>query len=151
MCAVSASSFQSSDLDFARAVSRKFELGRFGFLPDYECDLIELDPGAVCLRRLPREVAGHGVNAVEMAFARLNSELGALRRTLEIRGSELEGAHHHIASLEEKLLKLKEYRRELKLLKEQKRKLHKSIERRVGQVLLAPYRLVEKLAKSVWR
>src|SRR5438445_1762176 len=49
------------------------------------------------------------------------------------------------------MLKLKEYRRELKLLKEQKRKLRKSIERRVGQVLLAPYRLLEKLAKTVWR
>jgi len=122
-----------------------------GFVPDYECDLVDLDPGAVCLRHLPREAAGVAVNAVEMAFARLNSELGALRRTLEIRGSELEGAHHHIASLEEKLLKLKEYRRELKLLKEQKRKLRKSIERRVGQVLLAPYRLLEKLAKTVWR
>ncbi|PYL43704.1 MAG: hypothetical protein DMF42_03355 [Verrucomicrobia bacterium] len=134
---------------------RRLELvqcfGRFGFVPDYECDLVDLDPGAVCLRHLPREAAGVAVNAVEMAFARLNSELGALRRTLEIRGSELEGAHHHIASLEEKLLKLKEYRRELKLLKEQKRKLRKSIERRVGQVLLAPYRLLEKLAKTVWR
>ena len=134
---------------------RRLELvqcfGRFGFVPDYECDLVDLDPGAVCLRNLPREAAGVAVNAVEMAFARLNSELGALRRTLEIRGSELEGAHHHIASLEEKLLKLKEYRRELKLLKEQKRKLRKSIERRVGQVLLAPYRLLEKLAKTVWR
>ena len=135
--------------------ARRLELvqcfGRFGFVPDYECDLVDLDPGAVCLRHLPREAAGVAVNAVEMAFARLNSELGALRRTLEIRGSELEGAHHHIASLEEKLLKLKEYRRELKLLKEQKRKLRKSIERRVGQVLLAPYRLLEKLAKTVWR
>jgi len=134
---------------------RRLELvqcfGRFGFVPDYECDLVDLDPGAVCLRHLPREAAGVAVNAVEMAFARLNSELGALRRTLEIRGSELEGAHHHIASLEEKLLKLKEYRRELKLLKEQKRKLRKSIESRVGQVLLAPYRLLEKLAKTVWR
>src|SRR6266516_3994416 len=134
---------------------RRLELvqcfGRFGFVPDYECDLVDLDPRAVCLRNLPREAAGVAVNAVEMAFARLNSELGALRRTREIRGSELEGAHHHIASLEEKLLKLKEYRRELKLLKEQKRKLRKSIERRVGQVLLAPYRLLEKLAKTVWR
>jgi len=124
---------------------------RFGFVPDYEYDLIDLHPGAVCLRHQLREAADGTVNAVEMVFARLNSELGALRRTLEIRGSELEGAHDHIALLEEKLLKLKEYRRELKLLKEQKRKLRKSIERRVGQVLLAPYRLLEKLAKTVWK
>ena len=26
---------------------------RFGLLPDYECDLMELDPGALCLRRQP--------------------------------------------------------------------------------------------------
>src|SRR5205814_9233561 len=25
--------------------------GRFGFLPDYECDLIDLHPAAVCVRR----------------------------------------------------------------------------------------------------
>jgi len=86
-----------------------------------------------------------------MAFARLNNELGALRRTLEIRGSELEGAQCHIASLEEKLLKLKEYRRELRSLKEQKQKLRKSAERRIGQIFLAPYRLPEKLAKTTWK
>jgi len=70
---------------------------------------------------------------------------------LQIRIVELEGAHLRIAELEEKLIKLKEYRRELKSLKEQKHALRKSPERRVGQVLLAPYRLPEKLAKSVWK
>ena len=49
------------------------------------------------------------------------------------------------------MLKLKEYRRELKLLKEQKQTLRKSPERRVGQILLAPYRLPGKLAKTVWK
>jgi hypothetical protein len=120
-------------------------------VPDYECDLMDLHPGAVCLRHLPGRAVSERVPAIEMAFARLNSKLGALRRTLEIHGSELEGAHRHIASLEQKLLKLKEYRRELRLLKEQKQKLRKSPERRLGQVLLAPYRLPEKLAKTVWR
>ncbi len=86
--------------------------GHFGFVPDYECDLIDLDPGAICLRHLPREAIGDGVPAVEIAFARLSSQLGVLRRTLEIRGSELREAHRHIAALEEKLLKLKEYRRD---------------------------------------
>jgi GT2 family glycosyltransferase len=124
---------------------------RFGFMPDYECDLIDLHPGAVCLRHLPGEAADRAVTAVEMAFARFNRQLSALRRTLEIRGSELKGAQRHIASLEEKLLKLKEYRRELRLLKEQKQRLRKSIERRVGQVLLAPYRIPETVAKTVWR
>jgi O-antigen biosynthesis protein len=62
--------------------------------------------------------------------------------------SELEAAHRHIAALEEKLLKLKQYQRELKLLKEQKQTLRKSPERRIGQVLLAPYRISEKLVKA---
>jgi GT2 family glycosyltransferase len=60
-------------------------------------------------------------------------------------------AHGHIAALEEKLLKLKQYRRELKLLKEERRRLRKSAERRVGQILLAPYRLLAIPAKKVWR
>ena len=125
--------------------------GRFGFLPDYECDLIELDPGAVCLRHQRSEAAAALTPAVETAFARLNKAMGDFRRSFQIRGSELEGAKRHIAALEEKLLKLKEYRRELKLLKEQKQTLRKSPERRVGQILLAPYRLPEKLAKTIWK
>jgi O-antigen biosynthesis protein len=128
---------------------QRFE--RFELLPDYECDLIELDPGAVCLRNQPSVAAGALTPVVEMAFARLNKALSDLKRSLQIRGSELEGAHRHIAELEEKLLKLKEYRRELKLLKEQKQTLRKSPERRVGQILLAPYRLPEKLVKKIWK
>ncbi len=124
---------------------------RFGFVPNYEYDLMDLHSGAVCLRHLPGQAVNERVLAIEMAFARLNSKLGALRRTLEIHGSELEGAQRHIASLEEKLLKLKEYRRELRLLKEQKQKLRKSPERRIAQVFLAPYRLPQKLAQTVWK
>ena len=112
---------------------------------------MELDPAAVCLRHVPSAGAGELTPKVETAFARLNRVLGDLKQSLQIRDSELEGAHRHIAALEEKLLKLKEYRRELKLLKEQKQTLRKSPERRVGQILLAPYRLPEKLAKTVWR
>ena len=124
---------------------------RFGLLPDYEFDLMELDAGALCLRHQPGVAAGVLTPAVEAALARLNRALSDLKGSLQIRCSELEGAHRHIAALEEKLLKLKEYRRELKLLKEQKRTLRKSPERRVGQILLAPYRLPEKLAKTVWK
>ena len=51
----------------------------------------------------------------------MNEELNALQRKLEIRKRELAEAHSHIAALEEKLLKLKQYRRELKLLKEAER------------------------------
>jgi glycosyltransferase involved in cell wall biosynthesis len=123
---------------------------RFGLLPDYVCDLTDLDPAAVCLRHQLIETAVARTPGVEAAFGRLNRVLGDMKRSLQIRGSELEGAHRHIAALEEKLLKLKEYRRELKLLKEQKQTLRKSPERRVGQILLAPYRLPEKLAKTIW-
>jgi len=139
----------------ADASARRPELiqcfGRFGVVPDYECDLIDLDPAAVCLRRPPAKAASGLVSAVEAAFARINRQLAALRRVTEARGSELEEAHRHIAALEEKLLKLKEYRRELKLLKEQRQTLRKSAERRIGQILLAPYRLPEKLVQTLWK
>ncbi len=82
---------------------------------------------------------------------KMNKEREALERKLEIRNRELAEAHSHIAVLEEKLLKLKQYRRELKSLKEERRTLRKSPERRIGQILLAPYRLPEKLAKTVWK
>jgi GT2 family glycosyltransferase len=51
--------------------------------------------------------------------------------------------------LEEKLLKLKETKRELKQLKQEKQTLRKSPERKIGQVLLAPYRLPQKLVRHV--
>jgi glycosyltransferase involved in cell wall biosynthesis len=124
---------------------------QFGLLPDYGCDLSELGPGTIRLRRQPGESSDALIPAVETALARLNMQLTAAQRMLQIRESELEGAHRHIAALEEKLLKLKEYRRELKSLKEQKHALRKSPERRIGQVLLAPYRLPEKLVKAIWK
>ena len=81
----------------------------------------------------------------------MNKELEALERRLEIHDRELAEAHRHIAALEEKLLKLKQYRRELKSLKEERRTLRKSPERRIGQVLLAPYRVLQRPAKTLWR
>ena len=81
----------------------------------------------------------------------MNKEQEALERKLEIRNRELTEAHKHIAVLEEKLLKLKQYRRELKSLKEERRTLRESPERRIGQVFLAPYRFLKKPAKTVWR
>src|SRR5215467_7998657 len=54
-------------------------LSPFGLVPDYECDLIDLDPAAVCLRRLPAKAAGELVSAVEVAFTRINRQLAALR------------------------------------------------------------------------
>src|SRR6266566_7649403 len=122
---------------------------RFGLLPDYKWDPSELGPAAIRLRRQPDENPDTLIPAVETAFARLNARLSGLERMVRTRVSELEAAEQHIAAVEQKLLKLKEYRRELKLLKEQKQALRKSPERRIGQVFLAPYRLPEKLVKAI--
>ena len=124
---------------------------RFGLLPDYECDLGKLDPGAILIRRQPSETAETLIPVVETAFARLTTRLSGLERMLRARISELEAADRHIANLEEKLIKLKQYRRDLKLLREQRQALRKSPERRIGQVLLAPYRIPEKLVKATWK
>ena len=124
---------------------------RIGFLPDYTCDFSEIDSRAIRLGREPSRSVDELVPAVETSFARLNRHLDDLQRAFRARTSELEAAHYHIATVEEKLLKLKQYRRELKILKEQRQALRKSLERRVGQVLLAPYRLPEKLVKTVWK
>ena len=124
------------------------KFGRFKLLPDYECDLGEIHPGALRLRHRPGETADALVPGMETAFAKVSAHLSGLERALHDRVSELEAAHRHIGALEEKLLKLKQHQRELKLLKEQKQTLRKSPERRIGQVLLAPYRIPEKLIKA---
>ena len=125
--------------------------GRFGFVPDYECDLIDLHPAAVCVRRQRGKIAEALVGAMENALARANKQFSRLQGKLQVRDAELKEAHRHIAALEERLLKVKEYRRELRLLKEQRQTLRKSPERRIGRVFLAPYRIPEKLAKKIWK
>jgi chromosome segregation ATPase len=90
-------------------------------------------------------------NQYNAAVSSPDNQLNAVQRKLELCDAELKEAHRHIVVLEEKLLKVKEYQRELKGLKEERRRLRESAERRVGQVLLAPYRVSEKLAKTVWR
>jgi GT2 family glycosyltransferase len=122
---------------------------RFGFTPDYKCDLEDWEPTALRLVRKTEESAETLVPAVESAFSRLNRHVRGLQRTLRTRVSELEAADRHIARLEEKLLKLKEAKRELKKLKQEKHALRKSPERKIGQVLLAPYRLPQKLLREV--
>ena len=72
-----------------------------------------------------------------------------MKLTLRTRISELEAADRHIAKLEEKILKLREATRELKQLKKDKHALRKCPERKVGQVILAPYRLPQKLFREV--
>jgi len=122
---------------------------RVGLRPDYECDLGELELTALRLVRQPEVPAEILSPAVESAFARWHGHLRGLQRTLRTRLSELGAADRHIARLEEKLLKLKEAKRQLKQLKQEKHALRKSPERKVGQVLLAPYRLPQKLWREV--
>ncbi|MFL6537482.1 MAG: glycosyltransferase [Chthoniobacterales bacterium] len=81
--------------------------------------------------------------------AKLEAEVRRLQRALRTRMAELEAADRHIANLEQKLLKLKEYRRSIKQLKGEKHALRKSPERKIGQVLLAPYRLPQKLIRGL--
>jgi GT2 family glycosyltransferase len=125
--------------------------GRGEFVPDYTCDLAELKAGTLCLGYAPGKPAGELAREAEAAFARLNRQVTALNHALELRGSELDDAHQHIAGLERKLLKLKEYQLELKALREERRHLRKSAERRVGQILLAPYFFPTRLMKSAWK
>lgn len=123
------------------------QLHALGFVPDYSSDIVEIDPAAVRLRRgpMPEETL---LPATESGFARLHTQMQGLQRTLRTRLSELEAADRHIAQLEEKVLKLKQTKREVKQLKAEKHALRKSPERKIGQVLLAPYRLPQKLLRG---
>ena len=97
-------------------------LGARGFFPNYECDIVEIEPGAVRLTQQKAETAEALVPAAEAGFARLNAQLRRLHRTLRTRMSELEAADRHIARLEEKVLKLKQAKRDLKQLKAENRR-----------------------------
>lgn len=86
-------------------------------------------------------------STLESTVDRLRGEVRELQRTLHARSAELAGADAHIARLEEKILKLKEAQRELKRLKRDQHALRKSPERRIGQFLLAPFRLLQRLIR----
>ena len=90
------------------------------------------------------------LQATDKVIAELNKRLSALERTIKVYTTELAAAELHIASLEEQLIKFKENRRQLKVVNEQRHTLRKSPERRIGQLLLLPYRLPERLVKTIW-
>ncbi|HEX4641384.1 MAG TPA: glycosyltransferase [Chthoniobacterales bacterium] len=135
------------------SASRRPELVRrfaeAGLFPDYEFDLGALEPGALRLIRATPDSAQALVPAVESAVARLQRQVAGLERSLRTRMAELEAADHHISKLEEKLLKWKEARKQIKQLKAEKQALRKSPERKVGQVLLAPYLLPQRLVRGI--
>ena len=124
-------------------------LSHRGFFPNYDCDIVEIEPAAVHMSRRKADSVEIFLPAVETGFGHLNTQLHRLRRTLRTRMSELEAADRHIARLEEKVLKLKQAKRDLKQLKAEKQALRKSPERKIGQVILAPYRLPQKLIREV--
>jgi len=124
-------------------------LAGLGYFPNYDCDIVEIETGAVRLIRKRADSIDVLLPAVETGFARVNAQLRGLHRTLRTRMSELEAADRHIARLEEKVLKLKQAKRDLKQLKAEKQALRKSPERKVGQVFLAPYRLPQKLIREM--
>ena len=124
-------------------------LASLGFFPNYDCEIVEIEAGAVRLSRKRADSIDVLLPAVETGFARINAQLRGLHRTLRTRMSELEAADRHIARLEEKVLKLKQAKRDLKQLKAEKQALRKSPERKVGQVFLAPYRLPQKLIREM--
>lgn len=119
-----------------------------GFAPDYACDLTEIDSAAL---RLAKEGSTDGANVrtVEIAFARMQERLRRLERTLRTRMSELQTADRHINDLEQKALQLKDARKELKALHAQNQQLRKSIQRKVGRLVLAPYLLPRGVARKV--
>jgi GT2 family glycosyltransferase len=137
----------------ADAVKRRPELVRQlvarGLFPDYEADVLDLEPDALLLRDTISESVAALVPAIETGFARASAQFHGLERTLHTRMLELEAADRHIARLEEKVLQLKKAKRDLKQLKAEKQALRKSPERKIGQVLLAPYRLPQKLLREV--
>lgn len=124
-------------------------LASCGFMPNYDCDIVDIQLGAVHLTRKKTGSVDAFLPEVETGFARVNTQLRGLHRTLRTRMAELEAADRHIARLEEKVLKLKQAKRDLKQLKAEKQALRKSPERKIGQVLLAPYRLPQKLYREV--
>src|SRR5947209_12790420 len=63
---------------------------------------------------------------------------------MPMKGEELRAAEAHIARLEEELLRLKDVKRDLQLLREEHRRLRRSAEGRVAKILSAPFRFFRR-------
>ncbi len=63
-------------------------------------------------------------------------------------GEELRAAEAHIARLEEELLRLKDVKRDLQVLREEHRRLRRSTEGRVAKILSAPFRLFRRRQRT---
>jgi glycosyltransferase involved in cell wall biosynthesis len=65
-----------------------------------------------------------------------------------VKGEELRAAEAHIARLEEELLRLKDVKRDLQLLREEHQRLRRSAEGRVAKILSAPFRLFRRRQRT---
>jgi len=65
-----------------------------------------------------------------------------------VKGEELRAAEAHIARLEEELLRLKDVKHDLQVLREEHRRLRRSAEGRVAKILSAPFRLFRRRQRT---
>jgi glycosyltransferase involved in cell wall biosynthesis len=65
-----------------------------------------------------------------------------------VKGEELRAAEAHIARLEEELLRLKDVKHDLQVLREEHRRLRHSAEGRVAKILSAPFRLFRRRQRT---
>src|SRR5437016_11033804 len=65
-----------------------------------------------------------------------------------MKGEELRAAEAHIARLEGELLRLKDVKHDLQVLREEHRRLRRSAEGRVAKILSAPFRLFRRRQRT---
>jgi O-antigen biosynthesis protein len=73
---------------------------------------------------------------------------GINQYTVPVKGEELRAAEAHIARLEEELLRLKDVKHDLQVLREEHRRLRRSAEGRVAKILSAPFRLFRRRQRT---
>ena len=73
---------------------------------------------------------------------------GINQYTVTVKGEELRAAEAHIARLEEELLRLKDVKHDLQVLREEHRRLRRSAEGRVAKILSAPFRLFRRRQRT---
>jgi len=73
---------------------------------------------------------------------------GINQYTVHVKGEELRAAEAHIARLEEELLRLKDVKHDLQVLREEHRRLRRSAEGRVAKILSAPFRLFRRRQRT---
>ena len=73
---------------------------------------------------------------------------GINQYTVPVKGEELRAAEAHIARLEEELLRLKDVKHDLQVLREEHRRLRRSAEGRVTKILSAPFRLFRRRQRT---